>query len=73
MKNLRLLEDRVSRAAQELRRLAEEKKGLEAQLEAQSRELDARPDPDAGEEAWRVERAQAARDIEETLAELRGD
>ena len=73
MKNIRLLEDRVTRVAQQLRRLAEEKKGLETELEALRQELDNRPSPDDTGEVWRTERAALAQDIEHTLAELRAD
>jgi hypothetical protein len=73
MKNIRLLEDRVTRAAQRIRQLAEEKKGLESELEALRRELADRPDPDTNGEAWAAERAEMAKAIEETLAELRAD
>jgi len=73
MKNIRLLEDRVTRAAQRIRQFAEEKKGLESELEALRRELADRPAPDSNGEAWMTERANMARAIEETLAELRAD
>jgi hypothetical protein len=73
MKNIRLLEDRVSRAVQRLRQLGEEKKGLESELEALRRELHARPTGEASEEAWMVERSEMLRCIEETLAELRAE
>jgi hypothetical protein len=73
MKNIRLLEDRVTRAAQRIRQLAEEKKGLESELEALRRELAGRPAPDSNGELWTAERADMVRTIEETLAELRAD
>ncbi len=73
MKNIRLLEERVSRAAQQLRQLTDEKKGLETELEALRRELDDRPPTETSEETWRGERAEAIRAIEETLAEIRAD
>ncbi len=73
MKNIRLLEDRVSRVVQRLRQLTEEKKGLEDELEALRRELDSRPAGGESEEAWMAERSEMVRSIEETLAELRAD
>ena len=73
MKNIRLLEDRVSRAVQRLRQLGKEKRGLESELEVLRRELDARPAGKASEEAWMVERSEMVRCIEETLAELRAE
>ncbi len=73
MKNIRLLEDRVSRVARRLRQLTEEKKGLESELEALRRELDARPAGDVSDQAWQAERTEMVRSIEETLAELRAE
>ncbi len=73
MKNIRLLEDRVSRVVQRLRQLTEEKKGLESELEALRQELDARPTGVASDEAWKTERSEMVRSIEETLAELRAE
>ena len=73
MKNIRLLEDRVSRVVQRLRQLIEEKKGLESELGALHQELDSRPAPDDNGDRWTTERAAVARDIEQTLAELRAD
>ena len=71
MKNIRLLEDRVSRVVQRLQQLTEEKKGLQSELEALRQELDARPAGVASDEAWKTERSEMVRSIEETLAELR--
>ena len=73
MKNIRLLEDRVSRAANRLRELTEEKKELESELRELRRELKSRPDGEASEEAWMAERSEMVRSIEETLAELRAE
>jgi hypothetical protein len=73
MKNIRLLEDRVSRVAERLQQLTDEKKGLESELEALRRELDARPEGDGSDEAWKTERSEMVRSIEETLAELRAE
>jgi len=73
MKNIRLLEDRVSRVVQRLQQLTEEKKGLESELEALRQELEARPTGAASEEAWTVQRSEMVRSIEETLAELRAE
>ena len=73
MKNIRLLEDRVSRVVQRLRQLTEEKKGLESELAALRRELDTRPTGDASDQAWKIERSEMVRSIEETLAELRAE
>jgi len=73
MKNIRLLEDRVSRVVQRLRQLREEKKGLESELEALRLELNARPAGEASEQAWMVERSEMVRSIEETLTELRAE
>ena len=72
MKNIRLLEDRVTRAVLRLRELSEEKRNLEAELESLRSELDARPEATT-EEAWQLERSEMARAIETTLAELRAD
>jgi hypothetical protein len=73
MKNVRLLEERVSCAVRRLRQLAEEKKGLEAELEELRRELAVRPSDASTEEGWKAERVDIARSIEETLAELRAE
>ena len=73
MKNIRLLEDRIERAAQRLRQLTEEKKGLEAELVALKRELNERPANAPTEEAWIEERSEMVRSIEETLDELRAE
>jgi hypothetical protein len=73
MKNIRLLEDRVSRVVQRLWQLTEKKKGLESELEALRQELDARPAGDASDQAWKTERSEMVRSIEETLAELRAE
>jgi len=73
MKNIRLLEERVSRVAQRLRQLMEEKKGLETELEALRQELNDRPAGGPSEAAWMTERSEMVRSIEETLAELRAD
>jgi hypothetical protein len=73
MKNIRLLEDRVSRVAERLQQLTEEKKGLESELEALRQELDARPAGGASDQAWKTERSEMVRTIEETLAELRAE
>ena len=73
MKNIRVLEDRVSRVVQRLRQLTEEKKGLETELEALRQELNVRPAGRASEQAWMTERSEMVRSIEETLAELRAD
>ena len=73
MKNVRMLEDRVSRAVGRLRQLAEEKKGLEAELEELRQELASRPSEEGTEEGWKAERMEIARSIEETLAELRAE
>ena len=73
MKNIRLLEDRVSRVVRRLRQLTEEKKGLESELEALRRELDTRPAADVSDQAWQAERTEMVRSIEETLAELRAE
>ncbi len=73
MKNIRLVEERVSRVGQRLRQLTDEKKGLESELEALRQELNARPAGGASEEAWMTERSEMVRSIEETLAELRAE
>jgi len=73
MKNIRLLEDRVSGVAQRLRQLTQEKRGLETELEALRQELNDRPAGGPSEEAWMTERSAVVRSIEETLAELRAD
>lgn len=73
MKNIRLLEDRVSRAANRLRELTEEKKALESELRELRSELESRPAGEASEEAWMAERSEMVRSIEETLAELRAE
>ena len=73
MKNIRILEDRVSRVAERLQQLTEEKKGLESELEALRQELDARPAGGASDQAWKTERSEMVRTIEETLAELRAE
>ena len=73
MKNIRLLEDRVSRVVQRLRQLTETKKGLESELEALRQELNTRPAGGASEQAWMTERTEMVRSIEETLAELRAE
>ncbi len=71
MKNIRLVEERVSRVVERLRQLTEEKKGLESELEALRQDLDVRPA--GGASAWTTERSEMVRSIEETLAELRAE
>lgn len=71
MKNIRLVEERVSRVVERLQQLTEEKKGLESELEALRQDLDARPA--GGASAWMTERSEMVRSIEETLAELRAE
>ncbi len=73
MKNIRLVEERVSRVVQRLRQLTETKKGLESELEALRQELNTRPADGASEQAWMTERSEMVRSIEETLAELRAE
>ncbi len=73
MKNIRLLEDRVSKVVQRLRQLTETKKGLESELEALRQELDARTAGVASEQSCKTERSEMVRSIEETLAELRAE
>ena len=73
MKNIRILEDRVSRVAQRLQQLTDEKKGLESELEVLRQELDTRPAGAATDQAWKAERSEMVRHIEETLAELRAE
>ncbi len=73
MKNIRLVEERVSRVVERLRQLTQEKKGLESELEALRQELNARPVGGGSEEAWMTERSEMVRSIEETLAELRAE
>ena len=76
MKNIRLLEDRVSQAIRRLRQLSDERKRLEDELRSLRRELEARPAAPAdesgdGREVWQAERAQIVAVIRETLQDLR--
>lgn len=78
MKNIRLLEDRVSKAVKRLRQLSEERRRLEEELQSlrhQAEDL-GRGNPaseGAGDEAWKAERARVVAAIRETLQELRVD
>ena len=70
MKNIRLLEDRVTRAASRLRELNAEKRELEQELEQLREQLDAVP-TDADAQAWMQERSEIVGSLQQTLAELR--
>ena len=76
MRNIRLLEDRVSQAIRRLRQLSDDRKKLEDELRSLRRELETRPAAAAdesgdGTENWQAERAQIVATIRETLQDLR--
>ena len=71
MKNIRLLEDRVSKAVKRLGQLSGERRKLEEELKSlrhQAEDLGG-----DGDEAWKAERARVVAAIRETLQELRAD
>jgi len=74
--NIRLLEDRVSRAAERIRHLSNEREGLEKEVETLRDELATRPDPAQGtadHQALPVASAEIVSVLREALAELRDD
>ena len=74
--NIRLLEDRVSRAAERLRRLSGEREGLERENRTLRDEIATRPDPAQGapdHQALPVASAEIVSVLREALAELRDD
>lgn len=78
MKNIRLLEDRVSKAIKRLRQLSGERRRLEEELRALRRQAEGlekeAPRGEApGDETWKAERARVVAAIRETLQELRAD
>ena len=73
-KNIRLMENLVSRAVKRLEQLTAERKALQDELAAVRRELEDSAPAEAsgdGDEEWRSRRDQAVSLIQKTLAEIR--
>jgi hypothetical protein len=74
--DIRLLEDLVNKAVDQLKRLSRERDQLQAQVDRLREQLtdeQASPSQSDRAEAWDGERAQVAEALRDTLRELRGE
>ena len=71
--DIKLLEDRVHRAVDRLKRLHDERDQLQEEIRTLSDRLEGPRDDDAGSQPWKAARAEIAATVRETIAELRGD
>lgn len=72
-RNIKILEERVSRAADRLRELADERTRLEDEVRTLRERISALEGQPAEGEAWQGERDQVIASIHQTLDELRVD
>jgi hypothetical protein len=77
-KNIKLLEERVIKAADRLRELSAERNKLESELKSLRQRLEGvetggTAGIDNREEVWRNQKEEAINAIRQTLAELRGE